>query len=204
MENPIQPVSKKLNDFNHGLIATTLLLAMAILFLIFTKPFQENLFADNIYFGFICVFSLYNYFLIIKLNKKIMLSIGGLILRHLINIIFLIWLLISLASNGRISSMEFTPVVIITMLYEIHQWLRQLIITKRTEISSNFKKRLILYIVITVVLILLDLIRYPYINLISIILYSVLGSAFIFSLLNIDYALNLWLIKKETQLEKEI
>ena len=204
MENPIQPVSKKLNDFNHGLIATTLLLAMAILFLIFTKPFQENLFADNIYFGFICVFSLYNYFLIIKLNKKIMLSIGGLILRHLINIIFLIWLLISLASNGRISSLEFTPVVIITMLYEIHQWLRQLIITKRTEISSNFKKRLILYIVITVVLILLDLIRYPYINLISIILYSVLGSAFIFSLLNIDYALNLWLIKKETQLEKEI
>ena len=204
MENPIQPVSKKLNDFNHGLIATTLLLAMAILFLIFTKPFQENLFADNIYFGFICVFSLYNYFLIIKLNKKIMLSIGGLILRHSISIIFLIWLLISLASNGRISSMEFTPVVIITMLYEIHQWLRQLIITKRTEISSNFKKRLILYIVITVVLILLDLIRYPYINLISIILYSVLGSAFIFSLLNIDYALNLWLIKKETQLEKEI
>ena len=202
MENIIQPGPEKLTDFNRGLISTTLLLVTSILYLVFSIAYKETPFA-NIYFGLVCIFSIYNYFLIIKHNKRMRLSIIGLILRHSISIIFLIWLLMSIISNGSISSMEFAPVVIITMLYEIHQWLRQLILIKRTEISSNFKRRLLLYLVLTVVLILLDWIRYPFINIFVLVGYLFLGFAFVFSLINIDYALNLWFIKKQNHSEKK-
>lgn len=201
MENIIQPGPEKLTDFNLGLISTTLLLVTSILYLVFSIDYKETPSA-NIYFGLICIFSIYNYFLIIKHNKRMRLSIIGLILRHSISIIFLIWLLMSIISNGRISSMEFAPVVIITMLYEIHQWLRQLILIKRTEISSNFERRLLLYLVLTVVLILLDWIRYP-INLFVLVEYLFLGFAFVFFLINIDYALNLWFIKKQNHSKKK-
>lgn len=191
MENSIQPVSKQLIDFNRGLIATTVLLTVAILFLIFSFNYKVNGFFNTTYFGLICFFSSFNYFLIIKFNKRFKISSGGLILRHLVNLIFLLWLLVSLMSLGRISAMEFTPIVLITMLYEVHQWLRQLILFKKTKISINLKKRSILYIIITVVILILFIITSPYITLFLISYYLFLGYALLFLLLNIDYALNL-------------
>jgi hypothetical protein len=128
---------KKLN-FSLGINLSLILMLSIYLFCSKNHYFFENRYVVEFSLGFVFImFMLSNYILFLKSVKQLNSNLFTIIYRHLLNILFIGWMILAVFSNGAIEIGEISPLVYFFFLVELFLNLNQKRILKEKDFNRK-------------------------------------------------------------------